>query len=382
MLFNFSEKLFDLWGMNLRFFSIVLLSLVIVACSDDPKQNSRAIKRSSSSNSGPSFRIRLLNAQGLVWGDSLSFEVKSDDEEMAIEQLEISSETGGAIIIDGKTDRFSIASSVAGGGEVTLKFRASYGNGKETTRYKEILIKPRKEENRWKFEVVDKYPHDVSSYTQGFLIKDGFVYEGTGNYGESKLRKLDLRSGKVFQERSMSDDVFGEGITIRDGKIFQLTYKSGRGYLYNVETFDLIDEFSYYTKTGEGWGLTHNDTCLILSDGSSILYFLDPSSLEEKGRLNVYTNDGNVSRLNELEYVDGTIYANIYTEPFIVAINAKSGEVTDLYNAQGIVDPSEANQSMDVLNGIAVNPMSGNLLLTGKYWSRIYEVNPTPLGGD
>jgi glutamine cyclotransferase len=224
--------------------------------------------------------------------------------------------------------------------------------------------------------VVDKYPHDVASYTQGFLVHNGYIYEGTGNYGESRIRKIELASGKVLKEKEMDEDLFGEGITVFGDKLYQVTYKSGRAFVYDLESFELLNEFSYITETGEGWGLTHNDTSLILSDGSSQLYFIDPERFTIEGKLNVFDNKGNVNNLNELEYRDGLIYANIYTQPFIVVINAETGEVLQRYSAVGMVDRSEANSGMDVFNGIAFHPLSGNLLVTGKYWSRIYEVKP------
>jgi len=366
--------------MKIRIFLFVFSTLLLVGCQDDQTID-RGVHRPSQESMGASFRIRILNARGLTYGDSLHFEVKSDSPDQAIAKLEISGKDDKQPFATVSGNDFKVASDMVGGGEIRLKFKAIYEDGKETTRYKEVLIKPTSEPSEWKFDVVQKYPHDVSAYTQGFLVYDGFIYEGTGNYGESKLRKLDLTSGELVQEKSLSEDIFGEGITIFNDKIFQVTYKSGRGFIYDRESFSQLEEFSYYTQTSEGWGLTHNDTYLILSDGSSVLYFLDPNTMEVRKRLNVFDENGNVSRLNELEFVGGRIYANIYTEPYIVELDATTGQVINRYTALGIVDRAEANSNMDVLNGIAIHPMTGNLLLTGKYWSKIYEVKPVPLQG-
>jgi len=363
--------------MNHRFLYIFLLAFFFTACEED-SDSGRRIDRPTLQSSGPTFRIRLMNAQGLAPGDTLLFEVKPDKVEDRISKIEVGGVDDAKPFFETEKSTFSIPSNLIGGGEVRLKFTARFESGERSTRYKEARILASDEPNRFRFEVVAKYPHDVSAYTQGFLVHKGFVYEGTGNYGESRLRRVDLTTGNVLMEKPLDNDIFGEGITIYGDKLFQLTYKSGRGFVYDAEDFSKIDEFVYNTKTGEGWGLTHNDTCLIMSDGSSFLYFLDPDNFEIRKRLNVYDHNGNLNNLNELEYRDGVIYANVYTQPFILAIDASSGRVTDVYVASGIVDRSEANSEMDVLNGIAINPATGNLLLTGKYWSRIYEVRSVP----
>jgi glutamine cyclotransferase len=366
--------------MRIRIIIITALALLIVGCEDD-QPIKRGVDRPTLQSAGASFRIRLLNAQGLTYGDSLQFEVKSDSPDAKISKLEISGKDDKKPFATVSQNNFNVSSELTGGGEVRLKFKVIYEDGKSTTRYKEVVIKPTSPPLDWKFDVVKKYPHDVSAYTQGFLVYGGYIYEGTGNYGESRLRQLDLTTGEVIKEKSLSEDIFGEGITIVNDKIYQVTYKSGRGFIYDRESFAQLDEFTYFTETSEGWGLTHNDTHLILSDGSSFLYFIDPSTMEVQKRLNVFDENGNVNRLNELEFVDDRIYANIYTEPYIVEIDAESGQVINRYTALGIVDRAEANSDMDVLNGIAINPLTGNLLVTGKYWSKIYEVKPIPIKG-
>jgi len=358
---------------------LVLLALTILTSCKDDTNLKRGANRPSQSNVGPSFRVRVLNAQGLTYGDSIQFEIKSDAPENDIVRIELSQKNSRKPFFTTSELKFKVPSALSGGGEVRLKLKAFYENGKTTTRYKEVILKSSVDTRNWKFQVLKKYPHDVSAYTQGFLVYDGHIYEGTGNYGESRLRRIDLSNGELIQEEKLSEDIFGEGITIFNDQIFQVTYKSGRGFIYDRESFKLESEFTYSTQTSEGWGLTHNDTSLILSDGSSILYFLDPVTQEVTRRLNVFDDRGNVDLLNELEFVNGRIFANIYTQPYIVELNASTGQVINRYDAKGIVDPSEANPDMDVLNGIAIHPITKNLLLTGKYWSKIYEVKAIPV---
>jgi len=360
----------------------ILLTLLVAALTfscQDGNETTREGTRPSQSSVGPSFRVRVLNAQGLTYGDSIHFEIKSDSPDLGISKLEISEKDGRTPFFVSEALNFKVSSALTGGGAIRLKLKAFYEDGKSTTRYKEVTLRPAVSAKNWKFEVLKKYPHDVSAYTQGFLVYSGFIYEGTGNYGESRLRKLDLSTGDLIQEENLSEDIFGEGITIFNDEIYQVTYKSGRGFIYDRETFKTKEEFTYSTETSEGWGLTHNDTSLILSDGSSTLYFLDPQTQAVTAKLNVFDENGNVKLLNELEYINGKIFANIYTQPIIVELDATSGQVINRYDARGIVDQSEAHPEMDVLNGIAIHPITQNLLLTGKYWSKIYEVKPIPL---
>jgi glutamine cyclotransferase len=271
---------------------------------------------------------------------------------------------------------FDIPTQSIGGGNIRLKFEATYSDGSKRSRYKEFLVLAAEKPKAYDLTVVRKYPHDPTSFTQGFLIYNNYLYEGTGTIGESRLRKMDLASGEVLQQQENEKEIFGEGITIFNDKIYQLTYKSGRAFIYDLNTFEPIEEYSFRSHTGEGWGLTNNDTALIASDGSAFLYFLSPNDFSEMKRLTVFDNQGEVENLNELEYYNGKIYANLYTTAQLVAIDPNSGQVTDTYLARGIVTQDDVTDNMDVLNGVTFNPGTGNMLITGKYWSKIYEVTP------
>lgn len=227
----------------------------------------------------------------------------------------------------------------------------------------------------YSYEIVNAYPHNDSAFTQGLVFEDGFFYEGTGLFGESTIRRVDLRSGNINQIYCLSADLFGEGITIFEDKIIQLTWKNNVGFVYNKDTFELLQQFVYFT---EGWGLTHNNSALIMSDGSATLYFLDPQTFQIINQVDVHDNEGPVTMLNELEYVNGSVYANIWLEDTIAIINPQTGNVTgwiDLSSLKDLVNQT----TRDVLNGIAYDPNENRLFVTGKNWSKLFEIKLIPV---
>ena len=223
------------------------------------------------------------------------------------------------------------------------------------------------------YQIVNSYPHDPNAFTQGLVFKDGVIFEGTGLYGQSTIRRVNLETGNVTQLFKLDDNFFGEGITIFENKIIQLTWKSKIGFVYDVETFELLDEFEYNT---EGWGITHNESSLIMSDGTSTLYFINPDTYQIVDNIKVYDKEP-VTFLNELEYINGSIFANIWLEDEIVIINPKNGEVTgriDLTDLRNSVDLNTA----DVLNGIAYDSDENRLFITGKRWSKLFQIELQP----
>ncbi|MDG6222912.1 MAG: glutaminyl-peptide cyclotransferase [Candidatus Bathyarchaeota archaeon] len=225
------------------------------------------------------------------------------------------------------------------------------------------------------YEIINSYPHDESAFTQGLVIEDGILYEGTGLEGHSTLRRVDIETGEVKQQISLSNNLFGEGITVFKDEIIQLTWTSNIGFVYNKTTFELLRTFNYTT---EGWGLTHNGSMLIMSNGTSTLNFLDPQTFEIINQIDVYNEEGPVTMLNELEYINGSIYANIWQEDTIVIINPKTGNVTGQIDLTGLKDL--VNQtSRDVLNGIAYDQNENRFFVTGKFWSKLFEIKLVPM---
>jgi glutamine cyclotransferase len=222
------------------------------------------------------------------------------------------------------------------------------------------------------YTVVNVYPHDEAAFTQGLVFEGGFLYEGTGLYGQSTLRRVELETGNVAQLHSLPDSLFGEGITIFEDRIVQLTWKSGKGFVYDRGSFDLLQQFEYST---EGWGITHDGSRLIMSDGTATLYFLDPETLQITGQVEVRDEEP-VDELNELEYINGRVYANIWKKDQIAIINPETGNVTGWIDLSGINDSEKTSEN--VLNGIAYDQNGDRLFVTGKRWSQLFEIELVP----
>jgi glutamine cyclotransferase len=220
------------------------------------------------------------------------------------------------------------------------------------------------------YRVVRSYPHDRQAFTQGLIVKGDVFYEGTGLNGRSGIRKVRIDTGEVLQVHALPQQYFGEGIVDWKDSLVELTWQAGIGFVYDLATFDQRRTFSY---TGEGWGLTRDASHIIMSDGTAQLRFLDPSTLKETGRITVRDENGPVKNLNELEYVKGEIFANIWQTERIARISPKDGRVTGWIDLSGLLSPSE-RQGTDVLNGIAYDSAHDRLFVTGKLWPRVFEV--------
>ena len=228
----------------------------------------------------------------------------------------------------------------------------------------------------YRYKVVKIYPHDSRAFTQGLVYHQGVLYEGTGMEGQSGIRKVSLETGEVLQSRALDRPYFGEGIVVWKNRLVQLTWKHGLGFVYDLHTFEPQRTFSY---PGEGWGLTHDGAKLIMSDGSpsGALRFLDPETLRETGRLIVRDEAGPVPHLNELEYVKGEIYANVWQTHRLARISPKTGRVTGWIDLQGLLSPRELER-VDVLNGIAYDAAKDRLFVTGKWWPKMFEIQVLP----
>jgi glutamine cyclotransferase len=221
------------------------------------------------------------------------------------------------------------------------------------------------------YKIIRVYPHDRNAFTQGLVFENGALYEGTGTYGCSSLRKTELETGKILQLIRLPKRFFGEGITVFGNTLIQLTWKSRIGFVYDRQSFSCKGTFQYPT---EGWGITHDGIRLIMSDGSSGLHFLDPLTFEETGRIEVSDDRGPVTRLNELEYIRGEIYANIWQTDDIVRIDPQTGKVLARIDLTGLLTPEDRRYPVDVLNGIAYDPDKERIFVTGKLWPKLFEI--------
>lgn len=226
------------------------------------------------------------------------------------------------------------------------------------------------------YQIVNVYPHSSLAFTQGLVYDEGVLYEGTGLYGRSSLRRVDLETGRVLQQTHLDRTLFGEGVALWKDRIIQLTWQSGLGLVYGKENMTRIGSFSYQT---EGWGITTDNKSLIMSDGTDILHILDPESFVEKGQILVRANGTPLKGLNELEYINGQIYANVWPTNWIVIISPESGEVKGKINLQGILQKNDIQGSkVDVLNGIACDAREDRLFVTGKLWPKLFEIKLVP----
>jgi len=228
----------------------------------------------------------------------------------------------------------------------------------------------------YKCEVVNAYPHDRDAYTQGLVFENGVLYEGTGLRGHSTLRRVDLETGKVLQIHQLPAHFFGEGVTIHGDKIIQLTWQSHIGFVYDKSSFELVQKFNYAT---EGWGITYDGKHLIMSDGTSTLYFLEPGTFRKIGQIDVHDSKGPVTRLNELEYIQGEIYANIWKSNRIVKVAPQTGQVSGWVDLEGLLTPEDYSEPVGVPNGIAYDAKNKRLFVTGKLWPRLLEIELVPL---
>lgn len=267
---------------------------------------------------------------------------------------------------------FSSISDFVKVGRQNLRIRIFYNDSLSQTLTTRITLLSDLPPDELKFIKVRSIPHNTESYTQGLFYHDGYLYEGTGKEKKSKILKIDPVDGNIIQERKLDAELFGEGIALYKDQIFQLTYTKKVGFVYDLKTFEQIREFDL--QTAQGWGLTSNGENLIVSDGSSVLYFYNPEYFNQVNQLDVCNNKSLVTSLNELEYINGEIWANVYGRHYIVRIDAASGKVTGILNLATLFPKEIPEDYEHVLNGIAYNPDKQTLFVTGKFWPVIYEI--------
>ena len=223
------------------------------------------------------------------------------------------------------------------------------------------------------YEVVNEYPHDSEAFTQGFVYHNGYFYESTGQNGKSTLRKTEIATGKVLKKIDLDKQYFGEGMTIKDGKIYQLTWRKKVGFIYDLESFELEKTFDY-GQSKEGWGLTHNNDFLVKTDGTERMWFLNAETFEEVSYIETYTNKRKAEKLNELEFVGGKIYANIWQQNSILIVEPSTGAIEGIVSLKGLQSKAGQKGEDNVLNGIAYDAENDRLYVTGKNWNKVFEI--------
>ena len=352
---------------KLKIFSILLVSGLFLMFSCEAENGKKNIRSSSAklkfTAPSPGKKYR--------WGDTLHFEVGlKKNTEKEIEKLSLYINNNEVYEQAGVPLVFDYPSASGTGGQLKVKAVVKFKDGSVSRSRMAVWVLSKEKPEKLTYRVLNVYPHDPDAYTQGLEYQDGYLYEGTGNYGESHLRKVEPSTGKILKDIALDKKYFGEGITLLNDKIYQLTYKSKTGFIYNMD-FEKIGEFRY---NSEGWGLENNGKELIMTDGSAYLTFLDTLSENPLYSIQAFDHKSAVYKLNELAYVDGIIYANVYTTDKIVKIDAASGRVLAEIDMTGILKPEYITGEVDYLNGIAFNPDKGTFYVTGKWWPKLFEV--------
>ena len=334
------------------FFSILLASLVLISCKSEYKFMINAPEKIKS-NQELSISLSEKNDQPI---DSVQFSL-------------------GSKKINSTNKKASFKLNELRLGKHQLTAIVFYEN-KTTKVNKTIYILADASPEMYNYKILNTFPHDSKAYTQGLEFHNGFLYEGTGQNGTSSIRKVELETGKVLQQQDLDQKYFGEGITIFNNKLHQLTWKAGFGIVYNLETFEKEKEFKY-TKSREGWGFTNDGEKLIRTDGTERIWFLNPETLIEENYIEAYTNTQKVEKLNELEYINGKIYANRWQIASIMIIDPNSGKVEGVIDLRSLKTQISKEQNLtddEVLNGIAFDKENNRLFVTGKHWNKLYEI--------
>ena len=261
-------------------------------------------------------------------------------------------------------------------GEKILKATVFFEDKREVALLKIIVVNSNTPK-LYNYELVNTYPHDITSYTQGLEFYKGVLYESTGQYGESKLRALDYKNNIILKNIELSPGYFGEGLTVLKDKIYQLTWQEGRGLIYDVNSFESLGNFKY-GQSKEGWGICNNGSQFYKTDGSENIWILNSETLEEENFIQAYTNKGKLTNLNELEWVEGKIYANRYQKNGVAVINPANGAIEAVIDFKDLKDKVRIHPGLDVLNGMAYNPETKTLFITGKRWNKLFEVRIIP----
>lgn len=261
-------------------------------------------------------------------------------------------------------------------GNKTITALIAYEDGNSIEISKKIKVLAATAPEIYSYEIIHQYPHDINAYTQGLEFYRDTLYESTGLRGKSSLRKVDFKTGTVLKKIDLENTLFGEGLTILNNKIYQLTWQSGMGFIYDANSMEKLDNFAY-GESKEGWGLCNNGTSLFKSDGTEKIWMLDPETLAEESYIEIVTDKSIFNKANELEYVDGKIYANVYQKESMMIIDATSGAIEGVINFTGLKDKVKKHDNLDVLNGVAYHPDRKTFFVTGKNWDTLFEVRIT-----
>ncbi|MBI1183456.1 glutaminyl-peptide cyclotransferase [bacterium] len=354
-----------------KFFQLVAILVVWAACSPDNKTNH---KQNKSAETKIAHLKSPINNQMVSRGDKLPLvlEVKANGKDQ-IDSAIVFVNDKRLTAIDLSSDTFYLKAGILPTGRVKLIVNCYLKGGAQENKLAMLKVLSGTKPKKYGFKVLKTHPHNINSYTQGLLYHNGFLYESTGQKGLSKLMKIDIASGEALQEVALDDAFFGEGLALLNEQLYQLTWQANQGFVYDLESFEMKGNFGY---TGEGWGLTSYKGQLVMSNGSNEISFINPQTFQVERTIAVMDNMGEVRKLNELEMVEGEIWANYYEYNVftIVRINPENGEVLGYIDLKDILDKDDMHVNIDVLNGIAYDPVTKTIYVTGKNYPHLYEI--------
>ncbi len=343
---------------------VFLTSFVLVNCA----QSSKRIRKPVTS-----IKITPKNKNYTI-GDKLTVNFQTKIKDGSLSKTEFFVDGKSVFTSDKIEGSFEIESRNFMVGTRYLKAVSTLSEGTIGENYTDFLLLSDITPQKFGYKIIKTLPHNIDHFTEGLEIRNGFLYESTGQEGTSSIYKIDLSNWKVVKENKLDDKYFGEGITILNGKIYQLTYKTQIGFVHDLNTFELIKTFTY--KNEQGWGFTNDGKYLIMSDGTDYLTYLDPKTLDEVKKIQVCNQKGVIANLNELEYINGEIWANVWMTDTIVRIDPKTGKIVAEIDLKGLLASNISNQKnqVDVLNGIAYDHDKNKIYVTGKFWPKLFEI--------
>lgn len=361
--------------LNRLFFTVMILLSVGFSCRQTTNHQQPNITSENSAETATKKNVYFtspVNDQTYKTGQVINLQVKLTDSLKRPDSILFFIDNTRLIAIRKISEPVSWKTADAKVGLRSISLIAYYPSKTEEQDNIQITLLSGTAPVRYTYQIVNTFPHDANAYTQGLIFDNGFLYEGTGVYGQSSLRKVKLTAGEVLQKYNLPNDIFGEGITTFDNKIIQISWKEQTAFLFDKNSFTLLNKFNYPIK--EGWGITFDGKNLIMSDGSEKLYFLDKDYFTEVKHLEVCDDHGFANRLNELEYINGEIWANVYTTDTIVRINPNTGAIIGKIDMTNILKSRDHSQNTDVLNGIAYDPLTKRIFVTGKNWPKLFEI--------
>ncbi len=314
---------------------------------------------------GPKYKLELHSPKTIQISESLKLEVIEKNGN-PIDSIHYS--LNGKILTNSLVS--DLSNNVLGKQSISATI---YYQGKKKILNNTIYFLAAQAPEIYTYKIINTYPHDPKAFTQGFEYYNGYLYESTGHRGKSTLRKVELETGKVVQKIDVDQKYFAEGMTIYNDKIYQLTWQGSVGFVYNLETFELEKTFNY-NQSKEGWGLTHNEKSLIKTDGTERIWFLNPETLIEESYIETYTNKRKAEKLNELEFVNGKIYANLWQQNSLLIVNPYNGAIEGIADLNGLQVKAGQSGDDNVLNGIAYDEENDRLFVTGKRWNSVFEI--------